>query len=354
MGNEDEEAAVEQKIIVNELLASAKHAIITAKTKTEIELAFSKFYGEAAIIEAKKVLVNLALVPPKITRKVDKAKEIGQIIDCLQQTDWKGINTNFAAVDLERICKVSSGIGDEMQFRMEIIELRNKFETLTSEVEKINKLTDVVTKASENIQNANSIKHNGGLFYSSVVSRNVRKAPDQDLQRRPSSPPLTQKIALQNHNVPVKTPEEEAPHNSTLVNEGFTLVNHKKRKSKIIQGKALSSHVKSVPRSRTGILFATRFDPETTPDDVAKMVEQNNLLTHTLIKAEELTTKHNSYKSFKLVFDLKEMPLSQFLRDIEDPNKWASGLLVRPFRMIRNHVKVSADNISANNSVSVA
>lgn len=183
---------------------------------------------------------------------------------------------------------MSSGIGDEMQFRKEISELRNKFETLTTEVEEINKLTEVVTRASENIRNANSIKNNGGHLYSTVVSRNVRKAPGQDFQRRPFSPPLAQKMALKRHNLLENTPEEETPQNSTLINEGFIEVKRKKRKPKITHGSALSNHVKSVERSRTGILFATHFDPETKQEDVAKMLEQNELINHPLIKAEEL------------------------------------------------------------------
>lgn len=328
MGKKDEEGSVEPKIIVNELLASAKDAIISAKTKIEIELALSKFYGETAIIEARTVLVKLALVPAKITRKLDKSQKTGQIIDCLQPNDWKGINTNFAAVDLERVCKVSSGIGDKMQFRMEIAELQNKFETLTTEVEEINKLTEVNTRASENIRNANNIKNNGGHLYSRVVSRNVRIAPGQGFQRRPFSPLLSQKMGLRRHNLLGNTPEEETPHNSTLINEGFIEVKRNKRPSKITHGNALSNHVKSVAWSRTGILFATRFDPETKEEDVAKILEQNELINHPLIKAEELTTKDNAYQSFKVIFDLKEQSLSQFLRDLHDPNKCVSGLLI--------------------------
>lgn len=294
--------------------------------------------------------MGLSLLAPKITRKLDKQKEIGQMIDCLQQTDWRGINTKFAAVDLEKICKVSSGIGDELQFCMEISELRNKFETLVSDVEGINKLTEVVTRASENIQNRHMMKNNEKNLYPSVVSRDVRKTQNRGYQRPPSSPPLSQKVALGEHNLLGISLEEEIPHNSTLKNDGFTIVKRKKRKSNITQENAPSNYIKSVPRSRTGILFATRFDPETKPEDVAKMVDQNELINHPLLKAEELTTKHNSYKSFKLDFDLKELPLSQFFPDMEDPKKWAEGLLVRPFKLVRTPPKVIIDNESTKNS----
>lgn len=80
-----------------------------------------------------------------------------------------------------------------------------------------------------------------------------------------------------------------------------------------------------------------------------KMVEQNESNNHELLKVEELPTKHDSYKSFKLCFDLQDLPLSQFLREMEDPSKWAEGVFIRPFRMSRQNDRVWADRKSASN-----
>ncbi len=349
-GDDDNfEDAVEKKITVNELLASAQHAIITGKTKIEIEVTFSKFYSEATINKARGALVNLALLPPKITRKTDKTKELSQIIDCLQKTDWQGANVNFAAIDLGQICSVSSGIGDEMQFRMEIRELRNKFETLANEVGQLNKLTDVDTTAAENIKNAGrGCPEQVNLFSAVVAGKNTR-IPSQ---RRLVSPPLTQQVALRNYQSDLPTPSPEDEVNDITKNfrtdDDFITVKRKKRtKPKIVQGKAPSNLIKTVPKARVGMLFATRFAPETKTDDIMKMVEQNDSNTHTLLKVEELPAKHNSYKSFKLCFDLQNLPLSQFLRSMEDPNKWAEGVFIRPFRITRQSDQMWAGKGSA-------
>ncbi len=52
-----------------------------------------------------------------------------------------------------------------------------------------------------------------------------------------------------------------------------------------------SDLIKTVRKARVGMLFPTRFAPETKIDDVRKMVEQNEFNNHVLLKVEKLPTK---------------------------------------------------------------
>lgn len=339
-----------RQVIVNELLASAQHAILTAKTKDEIEITFSQFYDENTVLEARNLLSELTLLGRRTARKPDKLKEVAQIIDCLQKVDWQGTNINFAAVDLRKVCHVASGIGDEMLFRSEINELRNKFENLTKQVEAIKTLSDTVRVVGEEIKafRATPPPPPPPTLYSKVAAGYQKNRRPQQQVRRPVTPPISQQKAIERERQQQLSTEDETERPSNL-DDGFKLVFHRKKKPVSVRGTVTSSKIRSAPKQRVGLLFATRFDPETDASEVEEYVRETELIGYKLCKVEPWNTNHNSYKSFKMVFELQDKPLSQFFKDMEKAEIWPEDVMVRRFNMSPYNMKSTNSSGNGNN-----
>lgn len=118
-------------VIVCELLTSAQHACLNGRTADEVANVFSTFYSNEDVTNAQTQLYNLGLMGKRSTRVKDattRERDILQIILCLSKIDWKGKHIQFAAADLSRVCNVPAGIGDELQLRREMRELKIKME----------------------------------------------------------------------------------------------------------------------------------------------------------------------------------------------------------------------------------
>lgn len=319
-----QEQKPEYKIFVNELLISAQHAMETGKTTDDILIAFSKFYSDENVLDARKLLATLEVIGKTTGRKIDKSKEILNIIKCLRDVDWLGKNINFAAVDMRRVCYVAAAIGDEIQFRAEIQELKTKFEDLTSALGEVKNLSKTVTSTTNEVMTSlQNFQQATPTTYSSVVREN--QEPQHDLAgaplRRAVSPPISQKMAMKRHQQQLAEPDE-----------GFKTVTYKKKRPKFTMG-TRHSDIKAVPKPRIGILFATRCQADVTTIDLEKQIKETTGFSYDLVKVEEWNAKHSSYKSFKLFFELKDHALSKFFKDMEDPSLWPENVWIRPFRM---------------------
>jgi len=73
-------------------------------------------------------------------------------------------------------------------------------------------------------------------------------------------------------------------------------------------------------------LFVTRCDVNATPERLQnELVERNKW---DIMNVESLKTRFDNYKSFKLVINRANAPVTDFLR----PECWPKGLMVREFK----------------------
>lgn len=246
--------ADDNRIVVNELLASTVHAIATAKLTKEIIVVFLGFYDAALVNGAKSILMDVELIPRRSTRNTGKdarEKDLLEIIDCIRKTDWKGINVKFAAVDLTHVCNVPSALGDELSLRAEMTNLKRKFEDLTSCYNEIKSISDQVEHITETIQDQLQNKREPLPNISTqLVSIRPEKLDIQiptligertaDGTSRPETPLYSQIMARAYNNS-----QGQISTTADKTQEGYTLVTHKKprRKSKAVTGKISGSQI---------------------------------------------------------------------------------------------------------------
>ena len=114
------------------------------------------------------------------------------------------------------------------------------------------------------------------------------------------------------------------------------------RKTKGVTGSGQGSGLRSVKRKRLASVFATRFEPQVTCDDI--VVYLNSHLSPKLhVKVASLETKHNSYASFHITCECEDP--SVFM----DPFLWPEDIFVRWWRSPRSPV-LSGDSPSVSSS----
>ena len=115
------------------------------------------------------------------------------------------------------------------------------------------------------------------------------------------------------------------------------------RKTKGVTGSGQGSGLRSVKRKRLASVFATRFEPQVTCDDI--VVYLNSHLSPKLpVKVASLETKHNSYASFHITCECDDP--SVFM----DPFLWPEDIFVRWWRSPRSPVLSLGDSPSVSSS----
>lgn len=152
-------------LIVSELLASAKNAIDTGKPIEDIASAFTHFYSDKEVTTAREVIaatgVDLGRSGRGKSGNAAKEASILEVLKTLVDSDFKGKNTIFCAVQLNRIHFVPDGLQDDIQMRSEIASVHQKMDdllasyqnavsTMASVKEDIAKLTPNMETSLEN------------------------------------------------------------------------------------------------------------------------------------------------------------------------------------------------------------
>ena len=75
-------------------------------------------------------------------------------------------------------------------------------------------------------------------------------------------------------------------------------------------------------------VFATRFAPETTADEVKNELKADDRLKDLDLSVEKVATKYDSYASFHVTCVCKEAESKLFL----EPDVWPAGILFRPWK----------------------
>ena len=75
-------------------------------------------------------------------------------------------------------------------------------------------------------------------------------------------------------------------------------------------------------------MFATRFTPDTTPEQVKDILKEDERLKDMNINVEKLNTKYDTYASFHITCVCLETEAKLFL----EPDAWPNGILVRPWK----------------------
>jgi len=208
---------------VNELLASAQHAILGARTVDEIVAAFFKVYDDAMIQDAQLKLTQLGYLGKRSERRGTAARErdITEIIKCMQKIDWMGKSHKFAAIDLDKVCRVPAGLGDELVLRAEMQDLKLKFQDLTSAFEDVKQLSVKVSKSADEVVSAiekihEPRKQQPTSAYSKPpllnISASQRGCSDPGGSSRPETPLYSQIMALKYNQQEsgTETPEQKA------------------------------------------------------------------------------------------------------------------------------------------------
>ena len=122
-------------------------------------------------------------------------------------------------------------------------------------------------------------------------------------------------------------------------NNDWRKVNNKRRYVRAPPvGKLNSSNLKAV--IRPAVLFATRFSPETTANDITKFTGQQ-FPALTDIKCTKLPTKFDTYSSFKLEI------IGVDIKDALNLELWPVGILVKKFYSPRSEGRA---NMARSNS----
>lgn len=301
-----------------------------------IEESLFKCYGDNATIEALKLLEDNCIVGRRTNRRKDRRKDITEIYNAVRKEDWRSRNLKFAAVDFNNICHVPAGLGDELNLRMEIRDLRNKFDDLVATWESVKKMTTAVEEMKEFLTTMKTVNISDRPSYLNIAKNSVETpAPVHQNSKRatkprpPSSPPLTQVIALRNAAKVGKTSTPISQQDSQ-----WQVIQRRRPKQKVVLGEHKGSNIQCVERpvrKRTAIVLVSRFKPGTTKDEIVNHVKMT-VKNYELDNIEEWKTKYDGYVSFKISFFIGERKLGESLRDITKVDNWPYQSLVKPFR----------------------
>lgn len=103
-------------------------------------------------------------------------------------------------------------------------------------------------------------------------------------------------------------------------------------------GKSSDTSFRGVKQMKRGILFITRCPPNTTEADFTSSIVNKVTDNFNLLSVESMSTKFNTYKSFKVTFDRNDQSLNSFFNDTVTPELWPQGIIVKPF-LIRHHAQ---------------
>ena len=93
-------------------------------------------------------------------------------------------------------------------------------------------------------------------------------------------------------------------------------------------GSSTRNNLTAATRILKASVFATRFAPETTADEVKNELKADDRLKDLDLSVEKVATKYDSYASFHVTCVCKEAESKLFL----EPDVWPAGILFRPWK----------------------
>ncbi len=164
MGNDgchdksDNEINITETLVINELLASAKHAIDTGKLTTDIVPSFVLFYDDNSVKSAHEALasflikkdmksVKLSSRSLKVDKDDAKSTDIRNMVEVLRLIDWEDKKVPFVVSDISQICHVYGAIRDEIQMRSEMLRMNQRLSSLEKLLQNMPSLTTRIDTA---------------------------------------------------------------------------------------------------------------------------------------------------------------------------------------------------------------
>lgn len=353
------------RIIVNELLTSATHAINTGRAADDICLYLPNHYNDKEVTEAKRELESIGCTFPKISARTEKKKHVELIIKALIALDWKQKNITFAASDLNRVIYVPTTLDDEIQIRTEIASLQKKHNDLENfcknMIDMLQIINDRVDNSSQLINHANtqlatitrqspsppafqSFDPESGAAViqspssSPLMSEVVKAGNTRDVQNITLSPsdPRTRLGITHVKVTRNKPPTGFSNDNRLRVPRGdksrdeWQTVRSRATRRKLTVGTGQSSGIRAVKPVQFTSVFLTRCDNETEPGEVQSYLEEQN--SWTIKEVVKLSTRNTSYASFRI--DIKHSTEST-TSDLLESQNWPPGTYVRKFHRER-------------------
>ncbi|CAL8110374.1 unnamed protein product [Orchesella dallaii] len=339
----------EQTCIVNELLASASHAILTSNTDDQITASFAVFYDDSAVRDAWDKL-KLFHTLPRRSQKKDKAearvKDLSEIVIALRKIDWKDIQ--FHVSDLTQVCYVHGTIGDEIQLLNEVQQLKKRISVMEDLVKAQDSMSSKIDELLGLVSSSKTVAQTSYSNILKAIKPNHQPESDSNLQLgdNPTSiPPSTANqrplFITKTINPFVKDPTDfrkfpqNFQHSTPTEVNNWKLVQRKKTKTKKrhVTGNCSNDDddeetIKSscVKQLR---LFVTRCAENTTPEKLKSFLVKTRKFD--VMSVEQLNARFSSYTSFNVTINRKDKSVSEFLK----PELWPKDIMVRLFMLKR-------------------
>jgi len=332
-----------RKNIINELLASLRHAIICGKTDAEITQAFVAFYDDSAVKKARDALNPFCNLPKRSarTKKDPAATEAARVIDVNEMVgacrvlDYAGLNLNFVICNISEICYVNSGLGDELHLRNELRQMQHRLSTVESICKSLSLLTEKIDgmqgtlnaletavktpsyrdKLKVSLSNDDQSVNNGAS--SSITAKSSRP----NIQPRPTTiNPWAKDPFDARRNQPILQPYQSTPN---LESNEWKTVTKKKRPMRHVVGSSENYSIKATAVKPFKV-FATKVHRDTNVDDFKSHFMN---LNWEMLAIEQLKTRYDTYNFYKITLNKFGNGNKEFLK----PEHWPKGVLVRPF-----------------------
>ena len=306
-----------QKIVIDELLCFVSNKIDSVPASAIVQLCVST-YSPSQIEESKNVLFKIASSVSssrKITRKNEmKSKHnIEDIIKLFQESD--AITTVFVAADLSKLPPITFDSIDVSNLLNGISSIKADLEGLKDTMTKHNTVAQTLADSAATID---------------------RRVASLELQQKPAdvTPHATRVLDNNRNTMPAVTKQNS--YADTLVNNfkkpdtTWQQINRKRNnKPTGLIGASTTSTIrtiKKVPRPRTANVFATRFDPDTTEEEVKTHLVD---VLKIEVNVEQCKSKYDTYTSFHITAQCEDP--SVFM----NPDIWPEDTYVRWWRTPR-------------------
>ena len=360
-----------QEVIVDELLCFMQNKIDVLPPQTIADLCVTTL-DDTAIEKSKKRLFDLCAdeTTSRFRRRQGPKKSAVNIDDMIRLLQEKGTDVPvFVARDLSRLppitfdsVDVSSLLHSIRRAQLEIDQLkacvggqRDATVDLTDVVKAVDRRLSAVETDCAVVSPVSVVRTEPPVTVAVTGKRDdvivnghaISRAPDStpgplDGSQWPvlaavstPSPPTRPLVDVPKWTTVVRRSPKQKPSVQPVAVQTTT----RNRSTKGVTGSGQGSGLRSVKRKRLASVFATRFEPQVTCDDI--LVYLNSRLSVKLpVKVSSLETKHDSYASFHITCECDNP--SVFM----DPFLWPDDIFVRWWRSPRSPVLSLGDSPS--------
>ncbi|KAI5644013.1 hypothetical protein NE865_03924 [Phthorimaea operculella] len=281
-----------------------------------------------------------------------KKRSLQDIINVVKEQASNQQLPVFVAKDLHRLPPVTFDYIDVSTLLREITCLKQDVHNIQCDYIRARDIADIPTEkkvdvetgtargASERPSTANDVSRAASAPRAPRAAGAPRAPPTPPRHSRPHPPVAPENIPLRATSSPAHKSrltfdDTIIDHNIIDTDDSFTTVVNKKTRYRSIKktnnkvGKAqLTASTKSLVAPRLTYIYASRFLPDTSVDDISTFLQESG---KTVVKIEKLTQyKSTDFSSFKLtIYQAQE---DSFLSE----ELWPSGIVYRRFKLKRN------------------